>query len=115
MDTSLIIALIGVVTTVAGFLFGSRKRKAEVVGQELSNMQKAIQVWKEVAEFQTSEIASLRKEIDDLKKELSGVERMYREQHSGKLKAIENNTKKLCEVEKRLMNIETYITKNQQQ
>jgi LPXTG-motif cell wall-anchored protein len=62
MDTSVIIALIGVVSTIAGFLFGRRKRHAETIGYELSNMQKAIQVWKEVADYQSSEIASLRKE-----------------------------------------------------
>jgi DNA repair exonuclease SbcCD ATPase subunit len=52
-------------------------------------MQKAIQVWKEVADYQSSEIASLRKEIDDLKKELYNVEKMYNEQNKGKSKNIE--------------------------
>jgi len=89
MDTSLIIALIGVVSTVCGFLFGRRKRHAETIGYELNNMQKAIQVWKEVAEYQTGEIASLRTEIDNLKKELLNVEKMYREHNSGKTKNIE--------------------------
>jgi cell division protein FtsB len=79
MDTSLIIALLGVVSSIAGFLLGRRRRHAEVVGQELSNMQKAIQVWKEVAEYQTTEIATLRREINDLKKEMYGMEQMYRE------------------------------------
>ena len=68
MDTSIIIALIGVVSTVCGFLFGRRKRHAETIGYELNKMQKAIQVWKEVAEYQTGEIASLRTEIDNLKR-----------------------------------------------
>jgi len=42
-------------------------------------MQKAIQVWKEVAEYQTGEISTLRREIDELKKEMICMERMYRE------------------------------------
>jgi predicted nucleic acid-binding Zn-ribbon protein len=89
MDTSLIIALIGVVSTIAGFFFGRRKRHAETIGYELSHMQKAIQVWKEVADYQSSEIATLRKEIDDLKKELHNVEKMYSEQNKGKSKSID--------------------------
>jgi LPXTG-motif cell wall-anchored protein len=78
MDTSIIVALMGVVSSLAGFLFGRRKRHAEEIGQELSNMQQAIQVWKEVAEYQSGEIAALRTEINHVKKELSDVERMYR-------------------------------------
>ena len=78
MDTSLVIAIIGVVSTFTGFVVGRRKRQAEVVGHELSNMQKAIQVWKEVAEYQSGEIAALHKEINDLKKKLTKVEQKYR-------------------------------------
>ena len=78
MDTSIIIALLGIVSSVTSFMFGRRKRQAEVVGHELSNMQKAIQVWKEVAEYQTGEISTLRGEINNMKKELADVERLYR-------------------------------------
>ena len=80
MDTSIIIALLGVVSSFAGYMLGSRRRKAECVGYELNNMQKAIQVWKEVAEYQAVEIATLRREIDDLKKELANIELKYRRQ-----------------------------------
>jgi septal ring factor EnvC (AmiA/AmiB activator) len=79
MDTSLIIAIIGAVSTIAGFFAGRRKRQVEIVGKELDNIQKAIQVWKDVTEYQTDEIVKLREEIDNLKKELSKVEKMYRE------------------------------------
>ena len=84
METSIIIALLGIISSIAGFMVGRRKRHAEVVGYELSNMQKAIQVWKEVADYQSGEIATLRKEIDDLKKELSNVDLKYRERFAGK-------------------------------
>jgi len=84
MDTSLIIALLGIVSSISGFMLGRRKRQAEVVGQELSNMQKAIQVWKEVAEYQSGEIASLHKEIDALKRKLAKVEEKYRERFKEK-------------------------------
>ena len=84
MDTSVIIAILGIVSSFSGFMLGRRKRQAEVVGQELSNMQKAIQVWKEVAEYQSGEIAALHKEIDALKKKLAKVEEKYRERFKEK-------------------------------
>ena len=79
METSVIIALLGIASSIGSFMAGRRKRHADAVGQELSNMQKAIHVWKEVAEYQTREITKLRMEIEELKKELSKVEQKYRE------------------------------------
>jgi len=122
MDTSLIIALIGVVSTIAGFLFGSRKRQAEAIGYELNNVQKAIQVWKEVAEYQTSEIASLRAEINELKEELNNLEKMHRKQCTGAnvtkavmeftniVSSLKDKTIQFHDLEK---NIELQISKNQ--
>jgi len=124
MDTSLIIALIGVVSTIAGFLFGSRKRQAEAIGYELCNMQKAIQVWKEVAEYQTTEISSLRAEINDLKSELNDLEKMHRKQCTGAyiaqavteltniVSSLKDSTTQFHDLEK---NIELQISKNQKQ
>jgi hypothetical protein len=79
IDKSIIIALIGIVSSIVGFLAGRRKRHIEIVGGELDNIKKAIQVWKEVTEYQSDEIAKLRLDIGELKKELAGVEKMYRE------------------------------------
>ena len=90
MDTSVIIALLGVVSSVSSFMFGRRKRHVEVVGQELSNMQKAIQVWKDVAEYQTGEIATLRGEINNLKKELLEIERLYRKRFMAQYQTCTN-------------------------
>jgi len=91
MDTSVIIAILGVVSTFTGFMAGRRKRRAEVIGHELSNMQKAIQVWKEVAEYQSGEIAALHKEINDLKKKLAKVEQKYRERFKEKQNKNKNH------------------------
>ena len=89
MDASVVIALLGIASSFISFMFGRRQRHAKTVGQELSNMQQAIQVWKEVAEYQTSEIATLRKEINDMKKEMYDVERKYRERFMLKVLSTE--------------------------
>jgi polyhydroxyalkanoate synthesis regulator phasin len=57
-------------------------------------MQQAIQVWKEVAEYQTGEITNFRKEIDQLKKELANVEQKYRERFAGKKTVVHDVIKK---------------------
>jgi septal ring factor EnvC (AmiA/AmiB activator) len=92
METSVIIALIGLITSIGGFHAGRRMRRAETVGKELDNMQKAIQQWKDIAEYQTGEICALRKEIDALKKEISSVERMHREQFTEYCQNCKNNS-----------------------
>jgi hypothetical protein len=79
MNTSIIIALIGLLTSIGGYLAGRRMRRAETVGKELDNMQKAIREWKSIAEYQTEEICTLRCEINALKTEILNMERLYRE------------------------------------
>jgi len=118
MDTSLIIALLGILSSIVGFLFGRRKHHAETVGNELENMQKAIQVWKEVAEYQTAEISTLRGEINELKRELSGVERLFRNQSTRELTQIvsllkEENNAQFQMFGEKLSNFELQISKNQ--
>ena len=118
MDTSVIIALLGIASSIAGFMFGSRKRHAETVGSELENMQKAIQVWKEVAEYQTEEISTLRGEINEFKRQLTGVERLFRNQTTRELTQIvsllkEENNAQFQMFGEKLSNFELQITKNQ--
>jgi hypothetical protein len=118
MDTSIIIAFLGIVSSIVGFIFGRRKRHVEVVGPELSNMQQAIQVWKEVAEYQTGEISTLRNEINELKRQLSGVERLFRHQTTRELTKIvsllkEENTNQFQMFGEKLTNFELQISKNQ--
>jgi septal ring factor EnvC (AmiA/AmiB activator) len=78
MDTSIIVAIIGTGTTfiagVFGFIFGGRRRKAEVVGIEMDNMQKAISSWKEIVDYQTTEIITLRSEITALRSQIGKLE-----------------------------------------
>jgi hypothetical protein len=79
MDTTVIIAVIGLLTSIGGYLAGRRMHRAETVGRELDNMQKAIREWKSIAEYQTEEICTLRREINALKTEILNMERLYRE------------------------------------
>lgn len=47
---AIIIAVVSLITGMAGFLFGHRKSKAEANYKELENVQMAIKIWREEAE-----------------------------------------------------------------
>jgi len=80
-----ITAITGLVSSFAGFFFGHRKRRVETTGDELRNMQLVIQVWREVADSQSAEVATLRTEIVALRKEMK---EMHRETESLKSEII---------------------------
>lgn len=79
MDASVIIALIGLATSLGGYLAGYRTRRAQAASVEMHNMRAALKTWQEIVDHQTGEIAALRSEIIGLKNEILNVERLYRE------------------------------------
>lgn len=64
----------------SGWLFGRRKQAAEAVASELETIEKAVAIWREIAqdlkkelEAQSAEIAKLRDEVSTLRKDNAGL------------------------------------------
>lgn len=66
MDTSLIVALLGVVVSVISWFAGRSERKVKIRSIELDNVKK---VW-EIVNYQTSQIEELQKEVISLRNEI---------------------------------------------
>jgi cell division protein FtsB len=73
--TELIIALIGLLTTVGAWLVSGRKNKAETLAVELQNVQQVVKLWKDLTDELTRKVTALEKEIVKLRKELEDIER----------------------------------------
>lgn len=56
-------------TGIAGYFAGTRKRTAEAQGSELDNVQKAVTIWQGLAEDLRQEVASMKVELSKLQEE----------------------------------------------
>lgn len=88
MDTSLIVAFLGVVVSIISWFAGKRERRAKTYSIEIENVKK---VW-DIVNYQTGIIEDLQQEVVALKKE---IERMCSHCEYKKLqsftKRIKNN------------------------
>lgn len=66
MDTSLIVAFLGIVVSIVSWFAGRRERKVKIRSIELDNVKK---VW-EIVNYQTAQIEELQKEVISLRNEI---------------------------------------------
>lgn len=58
-----------IVTLIGGFILGKRKRNAEAVLTEVETIDKAITIWRQLAQDLKKEVDDLRNIVEDLKEE----------------------------------------------
>ncbi len=56
--------------TIIGFVAGRRKENAEVKGTELDNIEKAVKMWREMAEELKGQVEDLSQKVDTLMAEV---------------------------------------------
>lgn len=69
MDKSLIIAVIGLAGTIVAYIFGRGKAVAETKKTELDAVEKAIAIWRRLAEDLSGKVTALQVEVDKLREE----------------------------------------------
>lgn len=82
MATTIIIALIGLCSTLIGsliaYVFAIRKNRAEVLSIELENTAKVIAIWREMSEEQSSRIEELETKLELLQKLIETLENDFK-------------------------------------
>lgn len=73
--TEIIIALIGLSTTVGAWLVSGRRNRAEALALELQNVQRVVKLWRDLTDELTRKVLALEGEIVKLRKELEDIER----------------------------------------
>lgn len=73
----IVIAVIGAISTIAGFFVGRRKRKAEGATLEIQNLSEIINLWKEKSEWQADEIIKLREQVKELHQKIIEIDKKY--------------------------------------
>lgn len=84
MESLITTLLAPIITTIvgafAGWFFGRRKQQAEAVMNELETVEKAVAIWRQIAqdlkaemELQSKQILSLRTEVEELRKDNAGL------------------------------------------
>jgi predicted RNase H-like nuclease (RuvC/YqgF family) len=63
-------AIISAFTGLFGWLMGKNKEKVEIQGSEITNVQEAIKIWREMAVDMKAEVAELKDKIDLLTTEV---------------------------------------------
>lgn len=63
-------AIISAFTGFFGWLIGRNKEKVEIQGSEITNVQEAIKIWREMATDMKAEVAELKEKIDTLTTEV---------------------------------------------
>lgn len=77
------IAIAGsVIGTTAGWFFGRRKTRADAVQSELENVEKAVGIWRQVADDLTLQMATLKSELADAKTEIEKLNREIQKLHA---------------------------------
>lgn len=69
MDNGIIIAVAGLATTVVAYVFGRGKAAAETKKTELDAVEKAITIWRQLAEDLSAKVTALQVEVDKLREE----------------------------------------------
>ena len=64
----------GIITGIAGYIFGNRQRTAQARGSELDNVEKAVAIWQGLAEDLRQEVAGMKSEIIKLRDENNRLE-----------------------------------------
>lgn len=67
--------LAGLVSGFSGWLFARRKQAAEAAASELETIEKAVSIWREVAQDLKKELESQSREIAKLRDEVSTLRR----------------------------------------
>jgi predicted RNase H-like nuclease (RuvC/YqgF family) len=63
-------AIISGLSGVFGWIVGKNKEKVEIQGSEITNVQEAIKIWREMATDMKAEVAELKEKIDMLTTEV---------------------------------------------
>jgi DNA-directed RNA polymerase subunit M/transcription elongation factor TFIIS len=88
----LVIAIVstGATTQFANIIFNykknkalSQKEQAQAIGSELDNVEKAVTIWRQLSEEQTSRVTLMELEITELKNTVRNIEEMYRKKCDG--------------------------------
>ena len=69
MKPELLVAIIGAITTLLGYGVGKRKRAADAQQTELDSVEKAISIWRGLANDLKREVDELRVQVEQLRDE----------------------------------------------
>jgi len=70
-DKDLILpSLFSAIAGIFGWLVGKRKENVEVQGNEITNVQEAIKIWREMATDMKAEVADLKEKVETLTTEI---------------------------------------------
>jgi regulator of replication initiation timing len=72
-DEVIVPALTGFFGALVTWLFGRKKEKIEVESSEITNVQEAIKIWREMATDLKSEVAELKIKVDSLTTEIHNL------------------------------------------
>lgn len=86
MDSNIITVAIALVTSITSFIFGQHKAKREIESMTITNVQKSVDVYREIIEDLRGEVSELlikvnqlEDKIDELHSENSQLRRMLKE------------------------------------
>ena len=86
MDSNIITIAIALVTSITSFIFGQHKAKREIESMTITNVQKSVDVYREIIEDLRGEVSELlikvnqlEDKIDELHSENSQLRRMLKE------------------------------------
>lgn len=68
--TAIITAIVASVTT---FVFARKKENVEIQGSEITNVQEAIKIWREMATDMKAEVAELKDKVESLTTEIHNL------------------------------------------
>lgn len=75
IDTLLVPILTAFAGAFSGWFFGRRKQQAEAVQSELQTIEKAVAIWREIAQDLKKELAEQSEQIEKLREEVSTLRR----------------------------------------
>ena len=86
MDSNIITVAIALVTSITSFIFGQQKAKREIESMTITNVQKSVDVYREIIEDLRGEVSELlikvnqlEDKIDELHSENSQLRKMLKE------------------------------------
>ena len=86
MDSNIITVAIALVTSITSFIFGQHKAKREIESMTITNVQKSVDVYREIIEDLRGEVSELlikvnqlEDKIDELHSENSQLRKMLKE------------------------------------
>lgn len=62
--------LFSAITGLFGWLIGRKKENVEIQGSEITNVQEAIKIWREMATDMKAEVADLKEKVETLTNEI---------------------------------------------